>query len=404
MSVYLTFLMFFSMLPYIQIFSSASYTQPYYLLVASLGTVPCWLRISHAVPVGVNIFVVGLAVFGILIISLSNNFIFGIQELKYLVNYLSPFILFPIFVYGLIYHYQLIKTNFSYLAMSWILVGTMQLFFDPSFATFLLGPHGIVSENVINSGRGAISLSPEPTHFGLICLLFAVISHYIKLNKSFSIVFLISAILVARSATALVVLFSAYVLVILTKSRRSNIIIYILLFSFIIYGIWSMQLNPVDYEYSRILNLIALLFSDEHSVLDDRSVAIRLGGLILGIQEIFANFGLPFGGSQNVWLAVVQDYKQSEFISHSGMPSGWGIVIFQSGYIGLTLIGLLFYNIFTYKRKSFSDTFYTYIFILVFSVQFLFTSPLFALCLAVFFVRDNNENVRNNDLMEKDIV
>ena len=74
------------------------------------------------------------------------------------------------------------------------------------------------------------------------------------------------------------------------------------------------------------------------------------------------------------------------------------------GYIGLTLIGLLFYNIFTYKRKSFSDTFYTYIFILVFSVQFLFTSPLFALCLAVFFVRDNNENVRNNDLMEKDIV
>ena len=84
-----------------------------------------------------------------------------------------------------------------------------------------------------------------------------------------------------------------------------------------------------------------------------------------------------FGSIENI-----RNTKANYEISASGMPSGWGIIVFQLGWIGIILILMLVYQLFSMVEKSWKSHFFLVCFLLIYVGQMLFTLPLFVLCIA----------------------
>lgn len=340
----LRFAVIFICFPYTAFFSSTSYTQPYALLfgvTVVLFNQRLLLNFAHK---KIFTLLLYLLFFGIGIFALSAFPYGNLQDIKSLLSFISPVIYASVGFIALQYYPRLTTLTLSVSAFIWIIVSTIQIV-NPSFATFLVGQWS--EAGIINSlsGRGSMGLAPEPTHNGFHLIILGASIYIAHGSKSLSKACILSAIFLAKSASAfLVVVLATFFLLLRLFPLGLLILSVIFLFSYK-FILDAVQIFP-DLESTRMFNLIInFIESPEKFLQIDYSVNQRLGGIYIGLGEVISNWFMPQGMSNAYWLKdsrfFIDRYPWSFGISSSGVPSGYLNMIYQGGLVCAIILMIL---------------------------------------------------------------
>lgn len=208
----------------------------------------------------------------------------------------------------------------------WLIVGLIQLFVSREFCS------NIVANARTSSNRGVVSLASEPSFYGYMCILFALLvlefqtrRFFYWMNLLFQIVFL------AKSSVTMVylmVLVGIIGLYFLKKGGVQKIIIFMGVLMCAISGCGYLA-QHIDSD-QRIFRFLRILFSGE----DLPAIIGQLGS----DGSIYIRFN-------DIWTCV------KGFILYAGFPhgfhtrkisSGYGSVLYTMGWIGFIMIVYLF--------------------------------------------------------------
>ena len=242
--------------------------------------------------------------------------------------------------------YRLPFLAFAVVTFIYFLVGIMQLLVDPDFMTFLLNEGG---RGVGFQGRGVISLTPEPSFYGTMCLFFIMFSllHYSKKQNFIIIPFLLFQMaFLAQTATALGILVLAligYFFYQLIKFRIKFIVVF-----FLIVAVITVNFNKItqSIQDSRVGYLVELFLENPTLLATyDQSASDRLTHAISPYLVIRHNYFLPMGYGSYIPLLhkLYRERKYKSVITihtilhHERLSGGINMVLFHMGFIGLLL-------------------------------------------------------------------
>lgn len=359
----------FIVLPFTQILPLGTYNQPYAFMVSIFIFLIYLKKIIYLVDIN-SILASVIFIFSALLFFILAAFDgINIQEIKYLLMYLTPvFVGFA--VVCSLYFYKdftilLIKIGLIF----WILIGGIQTFISPDFLTFGVGEFANAAEVVVESGRGVISLAAEPTHFGFHILLLSSFLLIIKEERWIYMMIILGLLFSASSSTLLVVMLS-FLFYFIIRNLIAAVLIMIL--SFLLFEPFLLFISNEIFEDIRVFNLINAFIEEPTNLLFlDHSLNARLGGLMAGISEVWNSYFMPHGMSISDWMVDSKfflynnDYLWS--ISPAGIPSGIVIIIYQIGIFALPFI-LLFY----FRLISLKLTGIRYVFVITPCIIFLF--------------------------------
>ena len=339
--------------PYLQLMPSESYTQPYALLLGVLLFFPAGLMALFLLARIDQIALIGLALVGVSIFLITCFPYDTTQEYKYLISYLTPlFLTVPLLSY--LKEYQGAAINIMKFAIFfWIATAAVQKLVDPNFLGFLIGQWNEGALDMIHSGRGVLSLAPEPTHHAFHILLLAASLALLDVSgRSRWILFLciLDAVLLAASASAILVLMIAAIVWSLFYRQRWLVIA-------ILASLFTTML-PLDVVMDQVLRntnlrmgaLIGDVLSDPLNILSvDYSMNVRLGGMAAVVLDSLKNALIPHGMSIESWETarntLLADLPWLIDLSSVGPPSGIGQLLFQAGIFGAIFIFLSFRRI-----------------------------------------------------------
>ncbi|WP_126175984.1 hypothetical protein [Tsuneonella rigui] len=371
----------FCLFPYTQVIPLETYNQPYASIFAGLTVVVTWPLLVERFPRMDALALITLAVIGLLAFVLTCLPRPNAQEVKYLLIYLSPAIFAAAGFATVILYPKQADRAVLFAAVAWIFVGLVQTLFQPDFATGLVGVFGNAAGDIVDSGRGTLGLAPEPTHFGFHMIILAAALLLVGGRNGMAIACLVTAVLIARSSSAVLSLaLGGFIfLCLFAKWARLGLLL-IVPFYLMVGAIVHSGALPADL---RITSLLTEFYQDPlYLVTSDASTNARLGGIYVGVQEIFKNLFLPAGLSSETWLARVGPIMSENLwlmnLSYSGIPSGILIVIYQIGIFGLLLLGFLLYRLLTGLRSHF-ETLLICAAVFVFFSQYLISTPGFGL-------------------------
>lgn len=369
----------FILFPYTALLPSASYTQPYAIVFSSLAVLLNFRRILNEAPKGIFSRLLGLCLYGIVLFVFSSFPYTNSQDYKSLLAFISPLIFACIGYIAYKSHLYLLQNIVKVSALIWVLVSLIQVFY-PGFATTFVG---IWSEaGLINSlsGRGSMGLAPEPTHNGFHLIVMGMIVFLTNGSKNLSRICIVAAIILAKSASSLLVLSLSSLLFFVRRLSAFQIFIFILIAS--CYGFFKDLIVSIHWLSSnRIGTLVLGFLSNPSRILElDYSVNQRLGGIYIGFSESLSNWLIPQGISNNYWITdsnhFLSKYPWSMGISSAGIPSGYFNIIYQGGFLGVFyLIPIIRYVL----KSKFSryGMWLSTTFICVFLGQFMVSNPLF---------------------------
>lgn len=327
----------FSLFPFVTIIDFGTYTQPYALL-AGIAFLPFVfnIRIDFLSAIALS----SLMFMGVILylFAIASEPLIG--PLKYLVAYLTPLcIVFPSF-YLCRHNALFLRKLVLWSGSIWIIVGLIQITINPSFLSFLVGKWASAAGVVVASGRGVISLAPEPTAFGFHMLLMGAIYYLVSLDIMKGVIFSLSALILALSSSSLLVLSLAF-LIVITTQFEIKVLAKTLFFSLVITMMLILLVKYVlDLEamsFFRIYDIILLGFDNPELLLLDSSINTRIGGIYVAIHEIIDRLFFPFGLSLIDWLnereILIQKYPFLVSLSLSGFPSGYLIQLYQGGVL-----------------------------------------------------------------------
>jgi hypothetical protein len=338
--------LFSALLPYVQIIPIDSYTQPYAVALGLLIVMRRWNSIFRITPAADLFALTGLAISGIVMVLISSFPEVGAQELKYLLTYISPFIITCAALVIADDDIQLVRRALKAAIATWLSVAMVQSLIDPSFLSFLVGSWSETAENSVASGRGVIALAPEPTHHGFHMLLLAGAAALVGLRRPWVLVSIASAVLLARSSSAVLAIAIGLLLWTFVKPYRLAFTIPAALAVAASGLAVALALFGAD---SRLTTLASAFLEEPTNILlVDASVNMRLGGLIGSFDYMIDNWFAPNGVDHEHWLAVGQEIVRANSwliaISESGPPSGLGVVLFQLGFVAFPMLGFIAYR------------------------------------------------------------
>ncbi len=305
----------------------------------------------------------------------------GARELQYLLIYITPFIIVPMALTAISSRIELARKILTLGIVVWAGVGAVQFLYDPNFLTFLVSSSTELGSNIVDSGRGVLSLAPEPTHFGLHIIALGA-SLYLLRGPTWAVALaILSSLLLARSSFALLVLALGALAWVMLSLRRWPLLLLAAGAAYFA-QIVATTIFPED---SRIGRLLAVFTESGRDVLLDYSVNARLYGIYAPIAESFSGFLVPLGIHQDDWLQlrdiILAENPQIINLSTSGAASGYGIVLVQAGLLGLPAIIYFFRRICLAKIENWQGFIGTSGFF-VFMGQLNLSTPTFSLLLA----------------------
>lgn len=335
-----------AMFPYTQLLPLDTYTQPYSFLMGGLLFVMVGWRQVARIPTLDGLALLFFTGSGLIFFVVDCLPKFNSQEIKYLLMYVSPLVFATSFLYVQSTYADLMKRVVELSALCWLLVGLVQVLFDATFATFTVGEWQDGAQIVVDSGRGVLGLAPEPTHFGFHMVLMAALLYLIGGNRYLVIACLIASLMLAQSSSVLLALASGTVLTMLSRPVFFLIGAGLLV---VLVPIVFMAVGTAPEDGPRLLYLMSLFIEEPYVWLSlDSSVNARLGGLIAAAWTIIDQVFWPHGLSHLDWEQGLSS-RQGAFpwlntLSDSGWPSGYLIVIYQSGLIGLAFVWRVAYR------------------------------------------------------------
>lgn len=331
----------FCYFPYTQILAIESYTQPYALIVCTLGALISFPTLTYHFPRADAIALFALTFVGVFAFALTCLPSPAPQDFKSLLMYVSPAAF--AFTAFAIYHErpELTERIIIGAASIWLLVGLAQTLISPTFATGFVGVWQDSAGVVADSGRGTLGLAPEPTHHGFHMMVLAATLAVLRGRNWYSVACIIAALLFARSSSSLLALGLGSALFFGLQTKKG---IAMLLLAFPVYfGLGFLLENRLLPESSRIVDLLQTAYESPTAlIMSDYSVNVRVGGVVAGFWEIINGYFIPNGLSGEVWMREVPSVLSKNpwlfNISNSGIPSGFLIIIYQLGLIGVILL------------------------------------------------------------------
>lgn len=236
--------------------------------------------------------------------------------------------------------------------------GLIQLFYSPSFFHNL----GLLSREQGYAGfqgRGVESLTAEPTYYGFILLLLAIMmeinkdKNKDKMKKYVYVVFTFAIfaqlILISKSSSALLTLALSFPIIFLNKKRITILfkILTIIIVIFVILLIFVPQENFNSLLENRYISLFSKLLKGSNILEIDPSTSDRFFAIYFSLKLSIESFLIPHGF--NAWLdAVYAQIQTTHFeiinLAASDNPrilSYIGSFTFELGIFSLPLLYLL---------------------------------------------------------------
>lgn len=263
-------------------------------------------------------------------------FDFSFNAVRAIVVYMS-FIIVPICGYYILKDERKIREGMIKKAiMVWLFVGLVQNFIKSDFLSFLL------IRMSTGGDRGVTSLATEPTNYGYVCLFFIVFCLMFKSEKGkYILISLFQLIFLARSTTAILLLFIGIVIIVIYKYYKSLYFLFAIFISiFLIIGLFYLVTTFLPDSRMATL-LIKILDNPYKTITTDGSVNQRLGHIIFAIKGSLDNFLIPRGYSafgdysRSVYIA---GYSDVAFVVGNRILSGLGGTIFELGIFSLIVI------------------------------------------------------------------
>jgi len=271
---------------------------------------------------------VGLAIL-LILISTDDLFSYVRSLLGYVVIALSPIV-----------YYYIIDRNFNQFlkiirlsTYVWLGAALIQYFVDPSMFGFLL--------NRISGGgdRGVVSLSPEPTFYGIVGIFYILIFLAIDYRKNQRYIFLwiLQIFFLAQSSMAIlfVIIFMFYLLIF--KPNIKLIFSCVFLVIFAVTALFFIDIN--EYTHIRAVSLFVSFLENGIDIANlDPSINDRWSAIYFSLMGLLDNYLLPNG------MASYAGYL-SEQIQHNDyfwwvsvqnrIMSYYGSILFELGIVGL---------------------------------------------------------------------
>lgn len=198
-------LIFFLIFPFTQIIPLASYNQPYAFLTAALIHL-IYPKIWRKLPFVDRNFLLYLAIFGTILLAISTLGKFEFREIQYWLSYVSPLIIVPAVYFAMQSNLKRARLFLEVGILIWISVSLIQSIVNVEFLTFLASKSDTLAINVRNSGRGVLSLAPEPTHHGFHVATLAISLFLIGGKRWVVALGIMDVLLLAQSSSALIAL------------------------------------------------------------------------------------------------------------------------------------------------------------------------------------------------------
>ena len=380
-------LILFSCFPYISVLPIPTDTQPYALICGMLIFFSYkkrfWNRQFHQLLI-VCIIAFCLCLFSGLTFSALRSFL----------SYFSLFVLTYASYCALVLNKGLSLSLYKIVVYVWFIVGTIQVFIYSDFLTFLL-PRGS-SEALLDSGRGVLGLAPEPTHYGLTCLLLMLLGYInwkwdIRVKKMYILLLVQIFVYSISSMTIFIIALTllSYYVYGLFHSRNFlltfSIITILLIIAFVVVNHYLEQVQTY-----RVGKLVALLIDNPSLFLVlDESVNERFLHIYIPFKGFFDNYFLPHGFDsfelyfdqflRNDDSGIISSYMYSKD-SVEKIQSAWGAAFFELGIFALLIVNVFRTIVSSLYKKQERFVIMTAL-SLVFLNAFPFSTPLTSLIL-----------------------
>lgn len=383
----------FSLFPFTTIVDFGTYTQPYALLMGMI-LLPFMFNTQIDLTSGIAFY--WLLFYGTILYFWAIIDESPIGPLKYLVAHITPlFISFPAF-YLARFHLVFFRKLVLFSSLLWVTTAIIQITIDPSFMTFLVGSWSSAGEVVVASGRGVLSLAPEPTTFGFHLIILGALSYLLSGNGRVSALIILGSLLLAISSSSLLVLIMAFSIGIACNISL-RLLAKVFLFGLVAVSFFLVlpSINLENYFNLRIFDLLKLAYEKPELLLADSSVNTRLGGLFVSILEPIIRIFIPFGLSLSDWL-VEREFLLAKYsfllgLSGSGMPSGYFIMLYQGGFLFVPFLLYMGHKILAIRSFAPKDRWLVLAAIIVPFFQFSLASPTFWLFWGVFLERTSRK-------------
>lgn len=274
------------------------------------------------------------------------------NAMRSVANYLSIFLI-PYATFDILKKHGVSYALWKTAIAIWGGIGLVQLIVDPQFGSFLLPRHQDVIGR-LETGRGVVSLAPEPTFYGIMCLLLMCVG-YLNFKqehryKIWMLVLLAQFLFLSRSSTCIFVLLlglATYYLII--GLRKSPKILVGSIVGFVLAIVLIRALEPYIAEFRAGHHLLMVLNDPTQFMIMDPSVNERFIHAFFPIYGFFQNFGLPhFYNEFNDYMRHIyfswdfMDYIIYYRQNYTRIMSGVGCSLYELGIVG----GLIWYVLF----------------------------------------------------------
>lgn len=385
---------FFCFFPYIDILHIGTDTQPNALLLGAIIILSIKKKVVNAPIICLWV----LFAFAIILAFGSNLSAF--VTVKSVFNYLSP----PIIswaAYSLFIQlgYRVSYKAFLSVILFYMFVGLMQNYFITDFMAFLVNDG---ARGILFSGRGVVSLCPEPAFYGTICMFFMIFG-FLEYNKKQSLIaagiLLYQLVFLAKTATAVGAVGFAFLIFGVVQVLRLKIkyaLLFLVLFSTV--GLAYSYIQKT-FEDTRMGILVDNVIEDPLQLaMIDQSAGVRITSSFAPFLVIKHNYWMPVGfGNYNSFLRKLYlegKYRKliTPFILKDKQKIGGSIntAMFQLGFIGLLLPIAIFLS---FKRLLYRDKllFAFILFIILLFTQIQLMHSMIGLIIASAIFRSNQE-------------
>ena len=328
---------FFVFFPYLRPIPIAGTgdTQPYALIIAIIALFFYWrIKANLKVPNEYFYFLI-VFFFSFIVFIFSDISVIGLRSL---IGYLSLFVISIVSYYLFNKGFTLSDFILKWIIIVWGVVGLVQLFVDVSFMSFLL-PRSSSSEV-----RGVVSLAPEPSYYGIMCLFLLFFSIFQLKSKKYFLFLIFQIVFLSKSTLLILILFLTGMVYLFFYRKYVQLFVIVALVPLIFIPIFS-----ILFPGTRVASLLKSLWEEPDLIFyADVSLNDRLSAIFFSLKGFIEHFGMPSGINTYEAYVVVQPETRTFFdghISTSKIMSGYGTVLFELGIVGL-LIPILYYRAF----------------------------------------------------------
>ena len=338
----LHFLYFFTiMFPYVSLISTGTDIKPWAPLFAVVYLVIARVKLRYIV------WSICVLLFGTLILGVISD---QAQIFRAAFSVLTALVIFfasrDIFAR---YETRKLFSIFAITFLVWIFVGILQLLIDPNVFEIIVHWGDRVWGSV--GYRGVPSLSPEPTYFGTILMMFILLflnfdrqCTFLRIRRNgYILLAFFSMLLLSKSSTAIAIAFLFFGIWVLENLKLSMKMVPWVVFGFFLLVITYML---VDFSLSRMFNLfLDLKRVGPGIVLLDVSVNARITHVLFSFKSIFNCFPVPslVCGDFHDYMSIQRDLFPNLLfrdVSWSKGPimSGLGSLVYSFGVIGVFIV------------------------------------------------------------------